>query len=141
MASGISIMTKDIPGVGQMRLRYPIMPIHDFGNVIHMEMQALADMTLKKNKYQRLYPNMRFENGTIEEVYTFETRMSTMTSVSPHVHSFELTSSEIDTLKSGKNVKVTTSQNSGHSHTIEIMYNTKWNTSEFLLFYSFMSGN
>ena len=72
------------------------------------------------------------------QVYAFETKMSTRTSVSTHVHSFELTSSEIDTLKSGKNVKVITSQNSGHSHTIEIMYNTKWNTSEFLHIYSFM---
>ena len=66
--SGISIMTKDMPGVGPMRLRYPIMPIHDYGNVMHKEMQALADMTLKKHKYQGMYPDVRFDNGTVEEV-------------------------------------------------------------------------
>lgn len=68
LSSGISIMTKDIPGVGPMRLRYPIMPIHDYGNVIHKEVNALADMTLKKHKYERLYPDVRLDNGTIEEV-------------------------------------------------------------------------
>ena len=61
-------MTKDIPGVGPMRIRYPIMPIHEYGNVIHKEVAALADMTLKKHKYEKLYPDRRVDNGKIEEV-------------------------------------------------------------------------
>ena len=72
MPSGISIVTEDIPDVGQMRMRYPIMPIHDYGNVIHKELMALADLTLKKQKFGRLYPDTRISNGTVEEVSLYE---------------------------------------------------------------------
>jgi len=61
-------MTKEIPDVGKMRIRYPVMPIHDFGNVMYKELSALSDMTLKKRTYEKLYPGVRADNGTIEEV-------------------------------------------------------------------------
>lgn len=66
--SGIPISTKPIPGVGAVRIRYPVMPLHIEGNTMYKDIQALADMTLKKNKYLRLYPDARENNGTIEEV-------------------------------------------------------------------------
>lgn len=61
-------MTRSIPDVGSMRIRYPVMPIHEAGSTSYKDIQALADMTLKKNKYLRLYPDTRMDNGTIEEV-------------------------------------------------------------------------
>ena len=71
--SGISISTKEIPGVGKMRIRYPIMPIHDYGNVVYKHLSALTDMTLKKHKYEKLYPDTRLDNGTVEEVVLYIT--------------------------------------------------------------------
>lgn len=68
VSSGISIMTRNIPEVGQMRIRYPIMPLHIAGSTVYKDMKALADMTLKKHKYHKLYPDARLDNGTIEEV-------------------------------------------------------------------------
>lgn len=69
MPSGISIITDNIPGVGPVRIRYPIMPIHEHGNTIYKDLSALTDMTLKKHKYLNLYPDLRsYDNGTFDEV-------------------------------------------------------------------------
>ena len=61
-------MTRNIPDVGTMRIRYPIVPLHDSGSSIYKDLQALSDLTLKQHKYLKLYPDARFDNGTIEEV-------------------------------------------------------------------------
>lgn len=68
LASGITIATRSIPGLGPVRIRYPVMPLHVAGNTIYKDLQALSDMTLKKSKYGKLYPDARMDNGTIEEV-------------------------------------------------------------------------
>ena len=68
-ASGISIHTKPIPGVGSLRLRWPIYPIHDEGNTGYRDFLALSDMTLKKNKYLGLYPDWQEVDDTILEVW------------------------------------------------------------------------
>lgn len=67
-ASGIQILTKNIPDVGVARLRYPVMPLHQAGNMIYKEVDALKDMTLMAHKYSTLYPDSRMDNGTIEPV-------------------------------------------------------------------------
>lgn len=69
VSSGIEIMLDEIPGVGKMRVRYPIVPIHDHGNSIYKDLSALTDMTLKKHKYLNLYPDLKQkDNETVEEV-------------------------------------------------------------------------
>lgn len=69
MASGFPIFTDNIPGVGPMRIRYPVMPIHEHGNVLYKDISALTDMTLKKHKYLNLYKDLkRLDNDTVEEV-------------------------------------------------------------------------
>lgn len=69
-ASGLFISTFGIPGVGAMRIRYPIMPIHEHGNTIYKDLSALTDMTLKKHKFESLYPDLRRgRNNTMEQVY------------------------------------------------------------------------
>ena len=61
-------MTRNIPGVGSMRIRYPVMPLHEQGSSMYKDIQALSDMTLKRNKYISLYPDAKLDNGTIQEV-------------------------------------------------------------------------
>lgn len=39
--SGTRLFTPNIPGVGRMRMRYPIMPVHNEGSVIWKEIEAL----------------------------------------------------------------------------------------------------
>ena len=46
-ASGTRITTPNIPGVGSLRLRYPIMPVHEEGNPVGKEVAALKDLVMK----------------------------------------------------------------------------------------------
>jgi hypothetical protein len=50
-SAGIRIVTPAIEGVGQVRLRYPIMPIHGEGSGVGKELNALKDMTMHMNRY------------------------------------------------------------------------------------------
>ena len=60
--------------------------------------------------------------------------MSDITPPDPHLHTIELTSSEIETMKSGTHVKgVTTSTNGGHNHVLDLYYNQKSNISKCFL--------
>lgn len=68
----------DIEGLGPMRIRYPIMPLHDYGTTLYKDMKALSDMSLKKHKYHRLYPDSKMDNGTIEEVSCFNSILTNM---------------------------------------------------------------
>ena len=70
-ASGIYIRTPNIAGVGSVRTRYPVMPVHQAGSFVFKEVDALKDVTLEATKYKRFYRDkIEVENGTIEEVKT-----------------------------------------------------------------------
>jgi len=122
VTSGFKIMLDEIHGVGKMRVRYPIMPIHDHGNSIYKDLSALTDMTLKKHKYLNLYPDLKqTDNDTVEEVYLYETVIA-----NNHVHTIELSKSQLDVLFSGKYLNVTTSISDGHSHELLLWYWDKY---------------
>ena len=50
-ASGHRIFIPSIPGVGEIRQRYPVMPIHGEGQTVFKELQALKDIVLNPAKY------------------------------------------------------------------------------------------
>ena len=54
-ASGIRIFLPRIPGVGVIRQRYPIMPIHGEGSTMYKELDALKDIVLHPDRYQFMY--------------------------------------------------------------------------------------
>lgn len=69
MASGTYIVTPKIDGIGPLRLRFPIMPLHQSGNAIFKELEALKDITLREAKYAKFYRDRTGAgNGTLEEV-------------------------------------------------------------------------
>ena len=45
-SSGIRTILPNIPGVGQMRIRYPILPVHAEGSQIWKELEALRDVVM-----------------------------------------------------------------------------------------------
>lgn len=61
-------MTPKIEGVGVVRQRYPIMPVHQAGSFVFKEIDALKDVTLEAGVYKRFYRNKVVRNGTLEEV-------------------------------------------------------------------------
>ena len=58
-ASGTRIFLPDIPGIGKIRLRYPIAPLHYDGNSIWKELQVMKDIVMNKCKYS----DMSYETG------------------------------------------------------------------------------
>lgn len=69
MASGVYVLMPNIEGVGVLRQRYPIMPLHQSGNAVFKELEALKDVTLREVKYAKFYRDRTYrDNGTLEEV-------------------------------------------------------------------------
>lgn len=56
-----------------------------------------------------------------------------------HLHTFEMTLSEIELVKTGKIATVVTSTNGGHNHELQIYYNKKWNIREYYFIVSIVS--
>ena len=54
-ASGTRIFLPDIEGVGSLRTRYPIMPVHGEGSGVWKELEALKDIVMNPAKYSMMY--------------------------------------------------------------------------------------
>lgn len=54
-ASGFRIFTPEIPDVGKVRIRYPIMPFHHEGNAIHKNLAALQDITMNTKAFTDMF--------------------------------------------------------------------------------------
>ncbi|KAK3089129.1 hypothetical protein FSP39_001070 [Pinctada imbricata] len=53
--SGTKIFTPNIPNVGVMRMRYPVMPAHVEGNAIYKELDALKAAVMNMQTYERFF--------------------------------------------------------------------------------------
>ncbi|XP_012934635.1 mucin-17 [Aplysia californica] len=61
-ASGMRVILPNIPGVGPLRTRYPIMPVHGEGGSVWKELNALKDIVLQmKTKQAYLYEKPIFQ--------------------------------------------------------------------------------
>ncbi|KAK2149775.1 hypothetical protein LSH36_437g04061, partial [Paralvinella palmiformis] len=68
-ASGHRIILPNIPDVGKLRQRYPIMPIHGEGDAVWKELEALKDILLEPSKFQQMF---RDSDPVEEHVHTIE---------------------------------------------------------------------
>ena len=138
-ASGIYINLPEIPGVGVVRTRYPIAPVHQEGAAVWKELSALKDLILRQDKR---YENIRAEFGLKTDL---DSKASTMgahkltfrmkfanaiagTKITAHTHTLILTAADMKTLKAGRTVSVVTSSASGHSHSLTVSYDEKAKT-------------
>ena len=131
-ASGIRIFFPNIPGVGTLRQRYPIFPIHAEGSSTWKELEATQDFLMQSNTHARLFREKLAAGAAgkaIPEKNTdtrFWTGSSTRPEIVPnHVHEVTMTTDEIAMLKSGKTVSKTTSTTEAHQHEITIGWNEK----------------
>ncbi|GFO26299.1 hypothetical protein PoB_005280400 [Plakobranchus ocellatus] len=109
LASGTRILLPEIPGIGAVRLRYPVFPLHVEGSSIWKELEIVkmklneASSSLQSNLYYiKLYP----------------------TTVSgEHDHEFYMSKEKYEAAMSGQVVSATTSIENGHSHELDLAYN------------------
>lgn len=102
MASGQQIVTRCIPGVGQVRLRYIIVPLFEEGSTTWKEVQALEH-----------------ELGDSRAPQSTSLELVTTAAHDGHVHEMFLTESmQVSLANGGAAVWLTTSFNEGHVHDI-----------------------
>ena len=115
-ASGTRAFLPYIPGVGSMRTRYPIMPVHGEGSGMWKELEALKDIVLSPMKYANMFHENWQQDGTSSRGLTLLTGKSK----DGHVHRIVLSADEVDMLKMGGTVVTETEETNGHSHDVEI---------------------
>ena len=118
MASGTRILRPPITGVGTIRQRYPIMPIHDEGNNVYKELEALKDIVLEPKKYGHMLRGEAVEK--LEQGLELKMQPSIL-KYGAHEHFIDITSDELKTLLQGGSITKTTSTQNGHQHKLNIV--------------------
>ncbi|XP_013402811.1 uncharacterized protein LOC106168331 [Lingula anatina] len=135
-SSGVRVSFPNIPGVGILRQRYPIMPLHNEGNPIWKELDSLKDIVMEHTRYLKMYRERpggseggqagsdtdATEDTKYQDGVTLMVLPATRSPPGPHVHWMDLSPSDVDDLKNGLPVTMITTEEYGHSHMIKIRY-------------------
>ena len=132
-ASGIMIETRDIPGVGSVRLRYPIVPLADDDQTIYKEIKALKDYVMTSAKYARILnetKNYELENTRAPRFNewssgTFQMTYAEGNKTHPaHTHTVTLSKYDIEVMRENWPIKlsVLSSKNAGHFHKLMVRF-------------------
>ena len=128
-ASGIRIFFPLINGVGVLRQRYPIMPVHGEGSSVWKELEATKDLLMKSKTYGYLYREPLLVGPGVlpteppEKPITLKMEDATATPPGPHRHEVTLTAAEVKSAKRDKRRywKLTTT-GAGHQHKILVAW-------------------
>lgn len=128
MASGIQTILPNIPGVGEVRQRWPIYPLHREGDPVGKEADAVLEMINHMSSMSSIYqePPMQGDHKTVLPDLHFRLSPTHMDPPGPHEHEFFVTATEWENLnKNSVPIHVLTSQTEGnnaesHSHLLEI---------------------
>ncbi|XP_031572211.1 uncharacterized protein LOC116306318 [Actinia tenebrosa] len=126
-ASGTRIFFPPIAGVGFLRQRYPIMPVHGEGSASWKELDALKDLVLssKTNGYVFKEP---LQSGPIpteppRKDTKLQVQLATAANPGPHTHNLFVTADQVDFIKAGGILHgVKTSTAAGHDHTMSLRW-------------------
>ena len=129
-ASGTRIFLPPIPGIGTLRQRYPIAPVHGEGSSVWKELEAVKDMVLQPQTYGYLYREALPGGPTLPpepslRPQTAELGAASKTPPGAHKHEIYLTAVEVDQLVRKRfQIKKYTTESAGHRHTVWIKYAT-----------------
>lgn len=124
IASGLRVFCPSIDGVGYLRMRYPVMPLHDEGSPAWKEVEALRDIVMDldgNRKYINKIPLAM--NSTFEELITAEPKVMLMSSAESegagfHHHVVYISPHKLLQLKDNKEVTIRSlpEHEDNHSH-------------------------
>ena len=117
-ASGHRTFIPDIPGLGKIRQRYPIMPVHGEAQSIWKELDALKDIVLNPKKFSHMFYEQKDEEKGEEPYYAKIQMLPSTARFGGHTHDLELYQEDHDLLFDGGTVQKTSSQQSGHQHQV-----------------------
>ena len=67
MSSGVRIFLPNIPGIGVLRTRYPIMPVHGEGGSVWKELNAIKEIVMNPAAHKKLLWNSHNETTSTTE--------------------------------------------------------------------------
>jgi len=111
--AGTWITLPYINGIGHVRQRYPIFPIHHDGNTVYKELKALESLTLNGDTVISEAVRQEAQGVTLQ-----------LTWANGHVHTLTLRAKDIDALAGGGSVTKESTLDNGHSHTVVIKRGT-----------------
>lgn len=100
-ASGTRIFFPQIAGVGILRQRYPIMPIHGEGSSVWKELEAIKDLLMKSKTNAYIFRDEPLGSGSSSgggqppKVIKYDMQQSKTNRTSPHTHEVVLTADEV----------------------------------------------
>ena len=116
-ASGHRIFLPEIPGVGMLRQRYPIMPVYGEGSSAWKELEALKDIVLDPTRHANMIRNIDDEDaGVGNGGMTFELTAGD----AGHSHMVHISREHVRYLENAKPITVETEFTNGHKHNITI---------------------
>jgi hypothetical protein len=125
-ASGHRIILPEIKGVGALRQRYPIFPIHEEGNPLWKEVEALKRMVLEPTHYQNMFYKDTVRRRDVKRAATdkssgpyFVTTESSA-DVGSHEHHINVSDKQMKDLEAGELISVLTEEMNGHRHNMTL---------------------
>ena len=125
LSSGVRITLPDIPGVGKLRMRYPIMPITSEGNQIGKEVEAIKDVLNHletMGAYLQERPSALSGGGNAQADAHFRTSVTNQDPPGHHYHELYIPHEDMLALAKGTSVTVVTTTDNSHDHKLEITY-------------------
>lgn len=128
VASGTRIFLPNIPGVGILRQRYPIMPVAGEGTQMWKELEATKDALLKSKTYGYAFREPLQSGPPPTDPprlqLTLEMQDATNPKVGAHRHDVHIDERQLASLNAGRSVPVTSGKGATHSHTITVKMNS-----------------
>jgi len=128
MASGVRVFLPNIPGVGVLRTRYPIMPVHGEGSSVWKELNAIKEILMNPKAHEKM-----LWDANVDTSGDSEWQMSYSNKGTSHTHTITLSASELSQLQGGRELQVITSQAQSHEHSLKI----RWDSTNKRVFYSY----
>ena len=135
-ASGTRIFFPPINGVGVLRQRYPIVPVHGEGSAVWKELEAVNDLLMKSQTYFYMYRQALWGSGGVmptepaDKDTTLRMEDATRTPPGAHTHEITLTTDEVKAaFRFGRCYRKYTTEGAGHQHKITAC----WRSSKWLL--------
>ena len=136
--SGVRINVPEIPGVGYLRTRYNIMPIHGEGYTVWKELAALEDAALNPSTYGFIFseqPPSSSNNGNkwtpkpkpqIPQISpssdgSLHLLLGASETTPVHNHTVDLTPNETSLLLNATTITVETSEEEEHTHSLQLL--------------------
>ncbi|XP_060067958.1 uncharacterized protein LOC132548153 [Ylistrum balloti] len=126
VASGTRIMLPTIEGIGRMRMRYPITPVHMEGSAAGKGLAAVVEMINHMSKYSSYFAEPPTATSAAHASLPDGHFVTEYTHQDPpgfHRHEMYISHEEMSSLAAGNIVSVFTSTDQSHEHTIDMGYN------------------